>query len=217
MKKIALIFLTGIFIWISGAKSQTTDNEKTIKKIKHVFELAKSGYEKENAGKLVRASKIMIANPQIQNMKSNGEKKTLEYDFFDVRKLLEDAGKYVSPKAKRMQRKITELEDSLPKYVQMSIKKGGVSTKKFSVEPNQTKIIDAEFLKDEKVNISVFLGQYFNLSIIDTANNQNVGFGKHIGEDCLVIFTSQSTSTHQIKIENRVSQSVDGAIIIEKK
>jgi len=215
MKKIFAITIIIVVVFQGNTDAQSFENQSTVETIKTVFKLVQRGYDRHQPKSLLKAAELMVSSPQIKPIKTSGIGE--EYNYFDARTLLDTAQSWMPKFAPFLKRRIAKLEESIPKYIKMSVGSGQVNTRTFSVDPKQTKLIDADFLKDEKVNVSVFLGEHFDLSVIEATNNNLLIKGKHVGEDCLAMFTSKTSGKHYIKIENRLDQRIEGALIIEKK
>lgn len=201
---------------------------ETIKNIEKVFEYALKGYNELNGWHLARAAKVLIDNPHIQDFKKEGEleKDSLdinEYhkDFFDPKKMLADASKMAPIDAKALHFFIKKQKDRIPDWAIMSTnlaKTGGIiQVKNYMIASKNSKTIKTDFNSNQKVTLSVRVGNDLRLSVFDTAKRKKVGDSKFIGDARMLSFTTESEGEHQIKIENVSSQSNDCLLMIETR
>lgn len=201
---------------------------ETIRNIEKVFEFALKGYDELNGWHLARAAKVLIDHPNIQDFKKQEEleKDSLETnefhkDFFDPKKMLADASKMAPIDAKALRIFIKRQKDRIPEWEEMSTKlaeKGGIiQVKNYMIGSKNSKTIRTDFDSNQKVTLSVRVGNDLRLSVFDTAKRKKVGDSKFIGDARMLSFTTESEGEHQIKIENVSSQSNDCLLMIETR
>lgn len=225
-QQLLLLFILFAFS-ISPLMAQEEIPPATVKNIEKIFEHAREGYDKLNGWELLKAANILIKNPQIQDFKmplvnqSETEEETgFHKDFFDPEKILEDARKMTPVDAKLLKLAISKLEKDIPNYREMEIElieKGGViQVKNYMIGSKNSKTIKTKFNSNEKVTLSVRVGNDLRLSVFD-AEKQKVGSSKFIGDARMLSFTAEAEGEHQIKIENVSSQSHDCLLMIETR
>ena len=227
MKKQLLSLLLLLAISLSPLMAQQEIPPATVKSIEKIFEYARIGYDELNAWELLKAANILIKNPQIQDFKmpvanNSDENEEIEFhkDFFDPEKILDDAKKMTPVDAKLLKFAIDKLEKDLPNYREMEIElieKGGViQVKNYMIGSKNSKTIKTKFSSNEKVTLSVRVGNDLRLSVFDS-EKQKVGSSKFIGDARMLSFTAEAEGEHQIKIENVSSQSHDCLLMIETR
>lgn len=202
-----------------------SDTDETQATIKSVFELAKKGYDDLDAKSLVKAAKILIDNPEIQQVKSkevtdNYEPSEAEaileqYNFFDPVELLQNAKKFAPFDARILHWRIDQLEKKLPDYEVMSLNFNEIKVKNYLVYANNSKTISLKLIKNRKVNLSVRIGNKLNLRVKDATLKKSVGKSKFIGDARLVSFTAESNGIYKITIENTADKANDCYLMIE--
>lgn len=213
---------------IAQDRAEKEITPETIKNIEKIFEYALKGYDELNGWHLARAAKVLIDNPHIQDFKKEGEieKDSLEAneyykDFFDPKKILADASKMAPIDARALHLFIKRQESRLPEWTIMSTnlaKTGGIiQVKNYMIGSKNSKTIKTEFNSNQKVTLSVRVGNDLRLSVFDTAKRKKVGDSKFIGDARMLSFTTESEGEHQIKIENVSSESNDCLLMIETR
>lgn len=227
MKKQLLSLSLLLSLFTSSLLAQKEIPPSTVKSIEKVFAHASVGYEELNAWELLIAARILIKNPKIQDFKmpSSTAKDTLgqdefHKDFFDPEKILEDATKMTPVDAKFLKLAIAKLEDYLPDYRQMETKfreEGSIiQVKNYMIGSKNSKTIKTKFGSNQKVTLSVRVGNDLRLSVFD-AEKQKVGSSKFIGDARMLSFTAEAEGEHHIKIENVSNHSNDCLLMIETR
>jgi predicted ribosome quality control (RQC) complex YloA/Tae2 family protein len=227
MKKQFLSLLMLLSLVVNALVAQEHISPATTKNIEKVFGHASKGYEKLDAWELVKAATILIHNPQIQGVKmsNTNSRDTLTdsgfyKDFFDPVKLLADAAKMAPVDAQVLKFSIRQLEKNIPDYLEMEMKleeDGGIiQANNYMIDSKNSKIIKTKFDSNQKVTLSVRVGNDLRLSVLDT-KKQQVGNIKFIGDARIVSFTAQADGEHHIKIENVSSHSIDCLLMIETR
>ena len=206
-------------------RPQDHDKLKTRGTIKQVFELAKEGYDNMDSKPLIKAAKMLIDNPEVQIIKSQDETDEYEpsqdesvlesHNFFNPKELLDDAKKFAPFDAKILHWRIEQLEKRLKDYREMSLKYNKIKVKNYLVYGNNSKTISMKFNKDEKVNMSVRIGNNLRLRVLDATLKKSVGKSKFIGDARLLTFTSESDGSYKITIENTSDKANDCYLMIE--
>lgn len=214
-------------LFISPLMAQEAIPPATVKSIEKVFAHASVGYDELNAWELVKAANVLIKNPQIQDFKmpsttTNDSLANDEFhkDFFDPGKILADATKMTPVDAKLLKFAIEKLQRDLPDYREMEIKlfeEGSViQVKNYMIGSKNSKTIKTQFDSDQKVTLSVRVGNDLRLSVFD-AEKQKVGSSKFIGDARMLSFTTEADGEHHIKIENVSNHSNDCLLMIETR
>ena len=195
--------------------------------IKAVFELANAGYDNLDAKSLVKAAKILIENPEIQQIRSNKEINEYEpskeesileqYNFFNPIELLQNARKIAPFDAKVLRWRIGQLEKKLPDYKEMSLNFNDIKVKNYLVYGNNSKTIALKFNKNKQVNLSVRVGNDLKLYVLDATLKKSVGKSNFIGDTRLVSFVSESEGSYKITIENTAEKANDCYLMVETK
>lgn len=221
-----LLILLSMIAGQSTALAQEDLDAKTRKDIAKVFQLAKAGYEQLDPNELIMAAKILLKNPHIQqfshrqimdDMDLSQEEQLLEtYDFFNPIQLLEDAKRLAPVNDRTTRWRIKLLERKLPHYVEMGKKDGTIQVKNYLIYSNNSKTIDTKFEKNQRITLSVRIGDKLRLTVYDD-NENSVGTSKAIGDARLVSFTAESEGVYKIRIENTADKPNDCYLMIEKK
>jgi hypothetical protein len=223
MKRYLLLSL----IFMCFAFQSPTNNLETQNVIKTVFELAKVGYDNLDAKSLVKAAKILIENPEVQQIKSKLEineykpskdESILEqYNFFNPIELLANAKKIAPFDAKILRWRIEQLEKKLPDYNEMSLNFNDIKVKNYLIYGNNSKTIALKFNKNKQVNLSVRIGNDLKLYVLDATLDKSVGKSNFIGDTRLVSFVSESEGSYKITIENTAEKANDCYLMVETK
>lgn len=219
------LLLSLILICFAFQTPKTTSETPNI--IQTVFELAKAGYDNLDAKSLVKAAKILIENPEIQQIKSNLELNAFEpskeeaileqYNFFNPIELLQNAKKIAPFDAKLLRWRIEQLEEKLPDYKAMSLNFNDIKVKNYLVYGNNSKTIALKFGKNKQVNLSVRIGNDLKLYVLDTTLEKTVGNSKFIGDARLLSFVAESDGNYKITIENTAEKANDCYLMVETK
>lgn len=227
MKKKLLSLLILLVLFVSPLLAQEVIPPATVKSIEKVFAHASVGYEELNAWELLIAARILIKNPKIQDFKmpSANTKDTLRADefhkdFFDPEKILIDAIKMTPVDAKLLKFAIVKLQKDLPDYREMETKlreEGSIiQVKNYMIGSKNSKTIKTKFDSNQKVTLSVRVGNDLRLSVFD-AEKQKVGSSKFIGDARMLSFIAEAEGEHHIKIENVSNHSNDCLLMIETR
>lgn len=222
-------FLLLFFIQI-GTNAQHNVPEPLMEKIDKIFELGQKGYKKLDAKPLLKAAEILIKNPEIQQFSDStiidsaalNDDEYINYQaFFNPELLLADAKRMAPVDANRLKRKIARLEKKLPNYREMSAqykeKGGDIKVKNYVIYSKNSKTISTSFEGNQKIILSVRVGNDLRLSVFDKKTKKKVGKSQVIDDARMISFTAKQKVEYQIKIENVASQPNDCLLIIETK
>jgi hypothetical protein len=195
--------------------------------IKEVFELAKTGYDNLDPISLIKAAKLLIENPQIQQIEaqnvsnnyepSKAENILEEHNFFNPKQLLDDADKLVPFDDKILKFRIKLLKKRIPDYyAEMGEADADIQVKNYLVYGNNSKKIQLNIEEGKRITLSVRIGNDLGLTVLDT-KKKTVGKSQFIGDARLLKFTSNSTGKYEITIENKADEANDCYLMIETK
>ncbi len=228
-KQIYYTLLIGL-LWNTGLSAQHEVSKPLMEKIKKVFAYGQEGYKNLDAKPLLKAAKILIKHPEIQQFSETGavdgdmleEEDGGDYkSFFNPEILIADAKGMVPVDAKILKWRIRQLEKKLPNYKEMSLKMkengGDIQVKNYIIYSKNSKTISTSFKSNQKIILSVRVGNDLRLSVFDKKTKQRVGKSQFIGDARMVSFTAEAAAEYQIKIENVASQPNDCLLMIETK
>jgi hypothetical protein len=231
MKKQIYYVLFFFVLTAIQAEGQHNISTELIKKIEEVQEKAIKGYELRNSESLIKAASILIHNPEIQQFmgetaidtipNENSVTAEVERAFFNPTQLLADAKSYRPVDARILKWRIHFLEKKLKNYNKMSIEVketgGGIKVKNYLIYSKNSKTIATDFPKNKTITLSVRVGNDLRLSVWDKDKKKRIGKSEFIGNARIISFTTDDTSTYQIKIENVASKANDCLLMIETK
>jgi len=209
-------------VWNVQAFAQHEVPKPLMSKIEKVFALGQKGYKKMDAKPLMKAAKILIKNPTIQQFLDSTDIENIDYQsFFNPEKLLADAKKMAPVDAKFLKWRIKRLEKKLPNYLEMSAqykRKGGdIQVKNYVIYSKNSKTIYTSFKSNQRIILSVRVGNDLRLSVVDKKTKKKVGKSQFIGGARMISFTAKKKGEYQIKIENVANQANDCLLMIETK